>query len=71
MVDDPCKSWYTLCRTVTDTFMTASVGSGVKWGCAGMIRFKLTILFVVLLRYEIDGILGVLVSDFMLVQDTL
>lgn len=51
--------------------MTASVGSGVKWGCAGMIRFKLTILFVVLLRYEIDGILGVLVSDFMLVQDTL
>ena len=29
---DPCKSWYTLCRTVTDAFMAASGDSKVKLG---------------------------------------
>lgn len=71
VVDDPCKSWYTLCRTATDTFITASDNSRVRSGCRGTLRLKLTILLVVLFRNEIDRILDVLVSDFMLVQDVL
>lgn len=51
--------------------MAASVGVGVKSGCADTIRFGLTILFIVLLRYQVDRILNVLISDLMLVQDAL
>lgn len=51
--------------------MIASVCSGVKPECADTIRFELAILFVVFLRYEIGGILDVLISDFMFVQDPL
>ena len=70
-VDDPCKSWYTLCRTATDTFITASDSSRVISRCRSILRLRLTILFVVLLCDEIDRILNVLVSDLMLVQDAL
>jgi hypothetical protein len=65
--DDPCKSWYTLCRTVTDTFMTASGDNEVKSWFTFIARFELTILLVVFLRYEIDGILDIPVSDPVLV----
>ena len=71
VVDDPCKSWYTLCRTATETFITASNSSGIRSGYKGNIRHKLTILLVVLLRDEINGILDILVWDLMLVQGAL
>jgi hypothetical protein len=70
-VDDPCKSWYTLCRTATDTFITASDRSGVRSRPRGTTRPELTILLVVLLRDEINRMLDVLVSDLVLVQDVL
>ena len=70
-VDDPCKSWYTLRRTATDTFMTASESSEIKTRSSGILQFELTVLLVVLLRDEIDGILNVLISDIMLIQGVL